>query len=63
MNEYINIFALICFGLLMIYIISQILQFYSMNISGLGMYIAFALFLYLSTWILPKSFSPKNFKD
>lgn len=38
------------------YCIIQILKFYGMDISDLGIYLSFYLFLFLSVFILPNSY-------
>ena len=38
------------------YCVIQILKFYGMDISDLGIYLSFYLFLFLSVFILPNSY-------
>lgn len=52
--------ALMGFSLIFMYIIVQILTFYGLDTSSYGKYIAFYLFLLLSTIILPNSYPTLN---
>lgn len=43
-------------SIILLYSITQILQFYGVGVNVYGSYISFYVFLYLSTFILPKEY-------
>jgi len=49
--------AFIGISLVLMYIVIQILTFYGFDTSSYGKYIAFYLFLLLSTFVLPNNYS------
>ena len=51
-----KIISLVGFSIIFIYIIIQILKFYSVDTNVYGVYITFYLFILLSTMVLPMSY-------
>ena len=43
-------------SLILLYSITQILNFYGIGVNVYGTYVAFYIFLFLSTYILPKEY-------